>query len=101
MTGDLATFLAARLDEDEAHAQKDLWAAGRATAQGRWDALYGHNLPHSYLAAEGAPPQAYIAEFASHGASPPLADGEDDLHAADVLLAARMARTAKPRAERM
>jgi hypothetical protein len=97
----LAEFLAARIDEDAAHARKDLWAASRATAGGRWAAVYGYNLPHSYLAAEDAPPGVYIAEFASHRFSPPLADGEDDLHAADVLLAARMASGARLRAARV
>src|SRR5215475_717524 len=99
MSGDLAAFLAARLDEDEAHAQKDLWAVARSTAQGDWDALYGYNLPQSYIEAP-AGSHSHIAEFTSHRASPPLADGEDDLHAADVLLTARMVRTAGPRAER-
>jgi len=97
---DLAAFLRARLDEDEAHAQKDLWAVARSTAQGDWDALYGYNVPHSYIEAP-AGSHARIAEFTSHRASPPLADGEEDLHAADVLLAARMVRAAKSRAERV
>jgi Family of unknown function (DUF6221) len=96
---DLAGFLKARLDEDEAHAQKDLWAVARSTAQGDWDARYGYNLPQSYIAAP-ADSRTYIAEFTSHRASPPLADGEDDLHACDVGLASRMVRAAKPRAKR-
>jgi len=45
---DLAEFLLARIAEDEAHAEKDLWVTER-TSPGDWTAYYGINLPHSYI----------------------------------------------------
>jgi hypothetical protein len=90
----LGTFVTARLDEAEQHAVKDIWLTELVTP-GEWVPQYGINLQRSYLKADGEE----IARFTSHRDSPPLADGEDDLHACDAALAARMANAARPRAE--
>ena len=72
MSADLAVWLLERIAEDEAHANKDLWAA-RNAASGPWTARYGFNLGASWLETDAGP----IAKF----------DGLS--HQADVLLAAR------------
>lgn len=51
---ELVQWLSAQLADDEAHAKKDLWAAGRATP-GRWRARYGTNLDHSWVETESTP----------------------------------------------
>jgi hypothetical protein len=90
----IAEFLTARLDEDEAVARKDIWCARRATAEGRWEAAYGYNLPSSELRAGGE----VIGRLTA--IRPGLADGEDAPHVADAGLVMRMAAAALPRAER-
>jgi len=94
---DLTAFVTARLDEAEAHAIKDLWYVEQATSNGQWQAHVGYNHPHSYLRAG----ETEIAVFSSHRTSPPLADGEEDLHLFDAELACRLAGAAKSRAERV
>jgi hypothetical protein len=47
-------FVNARLDEAEAKAKKDIWAADRATS-GEWETRYGENLPYSEIWADGQP----------------------------------------------
>jgi hypothetical protein len=95
MTADLVAWLTAQLDHDEAHAQKDLWALDRSTP-GCWEAHYGHNLPYSVLRGEGG---VEIARFSA--GTIPLPDGADDLHAADILLVARLVSKARERAEQV
>lgn len=91
---DLITWLRSALDLEQAHAEKDLWALNRATP-GVWTAHYGYNLPYSLLKGEG---DVEIARFTA--GTVPLPDGADDLHAADILLVARLVRKARERAER-
>jgi hypothetical protein len=91
---DMAGFYAARLDEAEMHARKDIWCVRRATAEGRWEAAYGYNLPSSELRAGGE----VIGRLTA--IRPGLADGEDAPHVADAGLVMRMAAAALPRAER-
>ncbi|GAB2696059.1 DUF6221 family protein [Kitasatospora kifunensis] len=72
MTDDLVAFLRERLDEAEAVAKKDIWAADNATT-GNWRAHYGENLPYSLIKAGDSV----------------LMRVESEQHQADVLLAAR------------
>lgn len=48
---DLLSWLRGALDEQQAHAEKDLWALDRASAGGDWEASYGYNLPYSLIMA--------------------------------------------------
>lgn len=81
----LTEFLKARLDEAEAHAQKDIWIVDRTTP-GAWQGRYGHNIARSELRADGQP----IAIFTG-GA-----------HQGDAMLAARFKpATVRERAERV
>lgn len=92
MSTDLVPWLAAQLDLDQAHAEKDLWALDRATS-GHWEAHYGYNLPYSLIMAG----EVEIARLtATRG---PLADGEEDVHAADALVVARLVNKARERAQ--
>lgn len=92
---EIIEFVRARLAEDEAHAEKDLWAAQRASAGGQWEAHYGYNLPFSELHAGGQKVGSLSATRAG------LADGEEDQHAADALFVARMTKKAVARAEQV
>ncbi len=69
---DMLAWLLEQITEDEAHAEKDLWAAEQATA-GTWTARYGFNLSASWIDTDNGP----VAKF----------DGSR--HQADCLLAAR------------
>lgn len=89
---DLAAWLTAQLDLDQAHAEKDLWALARAS-QGRWSASYGYNLPYSLILVDGVKVGRLTA---TRG---PLPDGAEDQHAADAFAVARLVQKAKGRAE--
>jgi hypothetical protein len=89
---DLIAFLRAREDERQAHAEKDLWALDRATNGGDWKARYGYNLPTSLIVADGV--QVAITVASVDG----LADGEENQHAKDAFLIARMVKAARQRA---
>lgn len=95
---DIVEFLRARLDEEERHARKDLWALDQATAAGRWSARYGYNLPESFIEEEAA--GVTIAAFVANDALP-LPDGAERQHAKDAFLVSRLVRTARGRAERV
>lgn len=90
---DLVRWFGEQIDLDEMHAKKDLAVLDRASAQGDWEAHYGYNLPYSELHAGGQ----LIGSLTAHREG--LADGEQDQHAADALLVARMVRKARARAE--
>jgi hypothetical protein len=91
MSDDLITWLRTQLDDEEAHARKDIWCAERATNGGHWQARYGYNLPYSELWADGEIGRLTATRSA-------LADGEEDQHAADAMLVVRMVRSAERRA---
>lgn len=90
---DLVQWLRAQLDDEAAHAKKDLAVLERASAGGNWEVHYGHNLPSSELHADGQ----LIGRLTAHREV--LADGERDQHDADAMLVARMVRKARARAE--
>jgi hypothetical protein len=54
VTTELATWLHAQLDLEEAHAHKDLHLIQRATNRGQWEPRYGYNLPYSLFVVNGA-----------------------------------------------
>jgi hypothetical protein len=85
----LVAFLRARLDEDEAHARKDIWVVDQATPgkwETLWEALYGANLRRS---------QIQVGDMAIAVVASPQ-------HEADVLLMARFRPdTVRERAERV
>ena len=92
----LVEFLTARWEEQRQRAEKDLWCLDRATPT-PWRAHYGHNLPESYLATDGETPERVATFSATDGGRP--ADGYEDRHSRDVMLAARMATSARARAQ--
>lgn len=79
----LMVFIESRLVVDEQHARKDLHYLDAATSGGSWEYGIGHNLPWSELGEGGS-----IGRLTSEN------------HANDVMLVARMVRTARRRAER-
>lgn len=84
---DLVTWLRAQLDEDEAHAMKDLHVLDKASNAGDWQAHYGHNLPYSLIMADGQEIARMVAPVGRHDP--------------DAMAVARMVRLARGRAKTM
>lgn len=93
---ELIAFLLARLQERQAHAEKDMWALDRATGGGDWMPRYGYNLGESTIGEPGDGGRIVAVFIARSGR--PLPVGADDQHQKDVFLTARLVRTARKRA---